>query len=88
MSGMVDWDLAVNIAAKMAGDGPAVPAATAAAAVAELRAGAARSTGLVRDFTGLDAPTTPRRCWSSTAGAGSRPTPTASPRSWNRSSRS
>lgn len=53
---MVDWDLAVRIASKIGGDGPVVGREEAAATVAELRAGADRSTGLVRDFTGLDAP--------------------------------
>ena len=50
---MVDWDLAVRVGARLAGEGPVVERAEAAAAVAELRAGAERSTGLVRDFTGL-----------------------------------
>ncbi len=50
---MVDWDLAVRIATRLAGDGPVVDRAEAAAAVAELRAGADRSTSYVRDFTGL-----------------------------------
>ena len=45
MSGLVDWDFAVNLGAKVAGDGPEVTAEDAAAAVAELRAGADRSTG-------------------------------------------
>jgi len=53
MSGLVDWDFAVTLGAKVAGDGPEVTAEDAAAAVAELRAGADRSTGLVREFTGL-----------------------------------
>ncbi len=53
---MVDWDLAVKIATRIAGDGPVVGRTEAADTVAELRAGAARSTGLVREFTGLDAP--------------------------------
>jgi coenzyme F420 biosynthesis associated uncharacterized protein len=52
-SGMVDWELAVRIGSRVAGDGPVVSRDEAASAVAELRAGAARSTGLVRDFTGL-----------------------------------
>jgi len=56
MTKMVDWDFAVTLGARIAGDGPEVTAEDAAAAVAELRADAARSTGLVRDFTGLDAP--------------------------------
>ncbi|WP_435742712.1 zinc-dependent metalloprotease [Nocardioides sp. SYSU DS0663] len=50
---MVDWGLAVSLGARIAGEGPEVPREQAAAAVAELRAGADRSTGLVRDFTGL-----------------------------------
>ena len=50
---MIDWDVAVKVAAKMAGDGPSVTKKEADAVVAELRAGAARSTGLVRDYTGL-----------------------------------
>ena len=50
---MVDWDLAVSIGSRVAGEGPAVDRAEAARVVAELRAGAERSTGLVRDFTGL-----------------------------------
>jgi len=53
MNGLVDWDLAVTIGAKVAGDGPEVSAEQAAAAVAELRADANRSTALVREFTGL-----------------------------------
>jgi coenzyme F420 biosynthesis associated uncharacterized protein len=51
--GMVDWDLAVRVGARLAGEGPDVGRAEAAEAVAELRAGAERSTGLVREFTGL-----------------------------------
>ncbi len=50
---MVDWDLAVRIASRLAGQGPDVSASEASAVVAELRAGAERSTGLVREFTGL-----------------------------------
>jgi coenzyme F420 biosynthesis associated uncharacterized protein len=50
---MVDWDLAVRLGARLAGEGPEVSAEEAAAAVAELRADADRSTGLVREFTGL-----------------------------------
>jgi coenzyme F420 biosynthesis associated uncharacterized protein len=53
---MVDWDFAVRLGAKLAGNGPAVDRAEGEAVVAELRADAARATGLVRDFTGLDAP--------------------------------
>lgn len=53
---MIDWDLAVKVGSRIAGDGPSVDRATAADVVAELRAGANRSTDLVREFTGLDAP--------------------------------
>ena len=50
---MVDWDLAVSLGSRLAGDGPAVGRAEAARVVTELRDGANRSTALVRDFTGL-----------------------------------
>jgi coenzyme F420 biosynthesis associated uncharacterized protein len=53
MTKMVDWDFAVNLGAKVAGEGPEVSSTDAAAVVAELRADADRSTGLVREFTGL-----------------------------------
>src|SRR5687767_11728417 len=53
--GMVDWDLAVRIGSRLAGEGPHVGRDEADAVVAELRADADRSTGLVRDFTGLTA---------------------------------
>src|SRR3954469_1189322 len=52
---MIDWDLAVKAATTMAGQGPDVSRAEADEVVAELRAGAARSTPLVREFTGLTA---------------------------------
>ncbi len=52
-SNMVDWDVAVSIGSKMAGPGPTIGADEAAQTVDELRAGANRSTALVRDFTGL-----------------------------------
>ena len=55
MSEMVDWELAVTVGGRLAGPGPVVPPDVAAAAVEELRAGADRSTGLVREFTGLAA---------------------------------
>jgi len=55
-STMIDWDLAVATASRMAGPGPTIARDEADAVVAELRAGAARSTPLVRDFTGLAAP--------------------------------
>jgi len=50
---MVDWELAVRLGSRIAGDGPRIPSAEAADCVAELRAGADKSTALVRDFTGL-----------------------------------
>ena len=53
---IVDWDFAVRIGAGLAGDGPMVSRSEGAAVVTELRADAARATGLVKEFTGLDAP--------------------------------
>jgi coenzyme F420 biosynthesis associated uncharacterized protein len=53
---MIDWDLAVATASRLAGPGPDITRPQADAVVAELRAGANRSTGLVRDYTGLSAP--------------------------------
>ena len=50
---MIDWDLAVSAASRIAGPGPVITRSEADAVVAELRADADRSTGLVRDFTGL-----------------------------------
>lgn len=50
---MVDWDFAVSLGSRIAGEGPTVSREEAAEAVEELRAGANRSTGLVREFTGL-----------------------------------
>jgi coenzyme F420 biosynthesis associated uncharacterized protein len=55
MTDMVDWELAISIGSRLAGAGPDVGAAEAAAVVAELRTGADRATSYVRDFTGLDA---------------------------------
>ncbi|MBZ5734842.1 zinc-dependent metalloprotease [Nocardioides sp. TRM66260-LWL] len=52
---MIDWDLAVSLGTRLAGEGPRVTRAEADAAVAELRAAAGRSTDLVRACTGLDA---------------------------------
>lgn len=52
---MIDWELAVRLGSRLAGEGPEVTRAEADAVVAELRMGADRSTGLVRDFTGLEA---------------------------------
>jgi len=51
--GMIDWDLAVRVGSRLVGEGPQVTRAEALEAVEELRAGAARSTPLVRDYTGL-----------------------------------
>jgi coenzyme F420 biosynthesis associated uncharacterized protein len=50
---MVDWDLAVTAASRIAGPGPDITRPAADAVVAELKADADRSTGLVREFTGL-----------------------------------
>ncbi len=49
----IDWDYAVRIGSRLVGEGPEVSREEADVAVAELRADARRSTGLVRDFTGL-----------------------------------
>ncbi|MFT4010474.1 MAG: zinc-dependent metalloprotease [Nocardioidaceae bacterium] len=50
---MVDWDLAVSVGARLAGQGPVVSRGEADEVVAELREGAASSTQPVREFTGL-----------------------------------
>jgi coenzyme F420 biosynthesis associated uncharacterized protein len=50
---MIDWDLAVRVGSRLAGDGPVVSRVEAAGVVEELRAGAEKSTPLVREFTGL-----------------------------------
>lgn len=52
---LVDWDFAVTVGSRVAGPGPDVSPDEAAAAVVELREGAARSTSLVQEFTGLHA---------------------------------
>ncbi len=52
---MIDWDLAVSTASRLAGPGPVITRPDADSVVAELKADADRSTGLVRDFTGLEA---------------------------------
>src|SRR3954453_7393207 len=52
---MIDWDLALATASRLAGPGPMITRPRAEAVVTELRDGANRSTGLVRDFTGLEA---------------------------------
>ena len=51
--GMVDWDLAVRVGSRLVGEGPEVSRVEAVDAVHELRQGAARSTPLVREYTGL-----------------------------------
>ncbi|MFL6154806.1 MAG: zinc-dependent metalloprotease [Marmoricola sp.] len=50
---MIDWDLAVRVGSRLAGDGPVVSRAEASAVVSELRTGAEKSSPLVREFTGL-----------------------------------
>ena len=50
---LIDWDLAVSTASRLAGPGPLVDRPEADAVVAELRAGAEKSSPLVREFTGL-----------------------------------
>ncbi len=50
---MIDWDLAVSAASRMAGPGPSISRDEAEAAVADLKNGAHRSTALVREYTGL-----------------------------------
>jgi coenzyme F420 biosynthesis associated uncharacterized protein len=52
---MVDWDLAVRVGTRFAGEGPDVSRSEADAAVAELRMHADDSTALVREYTGLTA---------------------------------
>ncbi len=52
---MIDWDLAVATATRMAGPGPSISRSEAEETVAELRGDAERSTPLVREFTGLHA---------------------------------
>jgi coenzyme F420 biosynthesis associated uncharacterized protein len=51
----IDWETAVSLGSRIAGEGPVTGRAEADAVVSELRWGAARSTGLVRAFTGLEA---------------------------------
>ena len=53
---IVDWDFAVRVGSGLAGDGPIIGRAEAAAVVAELRADAAKATPLVKEFTGLVTP--------------------------------
>ena len=51
--GMIDWDLAVRVGSRLVGEGPQVTRSEAVEAVEELRAGAERSSPLVREYTGL-----------------------------------
>ena len=53
---MIDWKVAIGLGSRLAGEGPSVSRSEADEAVAELRADAHRSTDLVRQYTGLDAP--------------------------------
>jgi coenzyme F420 biosynthesis associated uncharacterized protein len=50
---MIDWDLAVRVGSRLVGEGPQVTRTEAVEAVEELRAGAERSSPLVREYTGL-----------------------------------
>jgi coenzyme F420 biosynthesis associated uncharacterized protein len=52
---MIDWNLALTTATKLSRPGPEMSAAEASEAVAELREGAARSEGPVREFSDLHA---------------------------------
>ena len=54
-STMIDWDLAVSAASRMAGAGPSITRDEADQVVGELRGGAEKSTPLVREFTQLAA---------------------------------
>jgi coenzyme F420 biosynthesis associated uncharacterized protein len=53
---LVDWDLAVSTARRVAGPGPAVPPVEVAATVERLRTAAATAQGHVQELTGLVAP--------------------------------
>ena len=77
---MVDWDLAVSVGSRLAGAGPEVSRAEADAVVAELRDGRrpVDRAGPRLHRAGRRSRGAPRRSWSSTGRAGSRPTPTAS----------
>ena len=52
---MIDWDFALSTAARLSRPGPQISTAEVAEAVAELRSGALRSEGPVREFTNLHA---------------------------------
>lgn len=75
-SSMIDWDLAVLTASNMSSPSPTVSRAEVEAAVTELRAGAERSTPLVREFTGPAAPGDTARTRS--MGTKTRPSPSVS----------
>ena len=84
---MVDWDLAVSrgLPARRPGPGDHPARGRRRGRRAARRTPTGRP-ALVREFTGLvRRRSAPRRCWSSTGPAGSRPTPTASPRARARS---
>ena len=83
---MVDWDVAVSIGSRIAGDGPAA----APAEMAQVRRRAAGRGRAVhrpgaRASPAWSPPIAPPRCWWSTGPAGSAPTPRASPPSSSRS---
>ena len=75
---MVDWDLAVRVGSRLAGEGPAVSRGEAVEVVEELRAGAERSRRWSASSPASSPASAPRPSSSSTGPAGSRPTPTAS----------
>lgn len=52
---MIDWDFALTTASRMTRPGPEIASGEADEVVGELREGAARSEGPVREFTGLSA---------------------------------
>ena len=52
----IDWETAARIGSRLVGEGPTTTRAEAEQVVVDLRAAATRSTALVRDFSGLDAP--------------------------------
>jgi coenzyme F420 biosynthesis associated uncharacterized protein len=57
--GVVDWNVAVSTAGRLAGSGPQLDLAQARAAVADLRRCAQDAVGLVESYTGLVAPAAP-----------------------------
>ncbi len=75
---MVDWDLAVTIGSRVAGEGPRSPREVADQVVAELRDDADRRPAWSASSPAWTPTSAPRRSSSSTGRAGSRPTPTAS----------